>query len=303
MSVPEFETVEFISSLEHSPQPAFFRRTRAATPQPLLVHLHSWSLSYLQSSGHADILRASPHLNWNILSPDFRGPNNRPEACASPMARQDILDAVRAARQWAPVDPEKIALIGGSGGGHMSLMMCAHAPEIFKAASIWNPITDLAAWHAFSSTQDNPYAQMLEACCGGAPGDSPEADEQYHQRSPLPFLSAAAGLPIQLNVGIHDGHRGSVPVDHTLRAFNVLAQANGHPEMEIPAEAIRFIREKEAIPQTLDSGVQNFPDRNREVLFYRCAGPVELFIFEGAHDSDFPDGLPWLESSLASSAS
>lgn len=292
----DLEDRTFRSSLDDSEQPTWFLPAASNNPRPLLIHLHSWSMDYRRAGAGYALVEECRKRDWHFLSPDFRGPNQRPEACASPQARQDILDALEAAQTWGTVDSRRIYLIGGSGGGHMGLVMCAQAPRAFAAASIWNPITDLAAWHAFSTTQDNPYAQMLEASCGGAPGETAEVDEEYHRRSPLPFLSAAAGLPIQLNGGIHDGHRGSVPVNHTLRAFNVLARANGNPEQEISPEAIDYIRERETIPDNLETHPRPQLLRQKPVLFYRRAGPVELNIFEGAHDSDFPDGVKWLEN-------
>ena len=56
--------------------------------------------------------------------------------------------------------------------------------------------------------------------------------DEYRIRSPLGRLSSAAvaGVPIDLNAGIRDGHVGSVPIGHTLRAFDALAQANGAEE-------------------------------------------------------------------------
>src|SRR5699024_8470205 len=97
------------------------------------------------------------------------------------------------------------------------------------AVSAWVGISDLAEWHRFHTRTGTPsnYAKMIVASCGGAPGDSPEVDAEYRARSPIHHLSRAAGLPIDLNAGVHDGHTGSVPVAHTLRAFNVLAKANG----------------------------------------------------------------------------
>lgn len=59
----------------------------------------------------------------------------------------------------------QIFLLGGSGGGHMALLLAAKAPVRWKGGSAWAPITDLAAWH-----HDKPvYVANLAACCGGNP--------------------------------------------------------------------------------------------------------------------------------------
>ena len=167
---------------------------------PLIVFLHSWSGGFEQ--GPPWIAQAKK-MGWVLVAPDFRGPNSRPEACASDLASQDILDAVAYARRDARIDASRIYLVGGSGGGHMSLVMAARAPELWAGVSAWVPISDLAAWHAESKARKSNYDKMLEKSCGGAPGPATEAE--YRHRSPLFHLAAAAkGIPLDINTGIHD---------------------------------------------------------------------------------------------------
>ena len=79
-----------------------------------------------------------------------------------------------------------------------------------------------AAWHAFCAGKGYRYAKDVEACLGGPP--APEREAEYRKRSPLFSLAQARGLPIDIQSGIRDGHGGaSVPIDHSLRAFNALA--------------------------------------------------------------------------------
>ena len=72
------------------------------------------------------------------------------------------MDAIAYARSTTAVDARRIYLIGGSGGGHMALMMAQAAPELWAGVSAWVPISDLAAWHAFSKQQGSSYFKMLE---------------------------------------------------------------------------------------------------------------------------------------------
>ena len=132
-----------------------------------------------------------------MILPHYRGPNNNPQACASKLAIQDVLDAVDYATQHACIDRRRVYLAGQSGGGHMALMMAARAPHVWAGVSAWVPITDLAAWHT-ELTRKQAYAKQLEQICGGSPG-TPEADRQYRARSPLFHLAAARGLPIDIN--------------------------------------------------------------------------------------------------------
>jgi dipeptidyl aminopeptidase/acylaminoacyl peptidase len=159
---------------------------------PLLVLLHSWSTDYKTTGGVAEALGECRRRGWAFLSPDFRGVNDHPEACASELAVQDVLDSVNYARKRAAVDHKRIYLLGSSGGGHMALVMAERAPKVWAAVSVWVPISDLAAWYQFSKAPGSQYYQMMEECCGGPPG-TPEENRRYRQRSSLSFLSKAKG--------------------------------------------------------------------------------------------------------------
>lgn len=284
-------SVEVRSSKDGAPQRVIWWRPETAAkgsagaPVPLLVFLHSWSGGFEQ--GPPWIAQAKK-MGWALAAPDFRGPNRRPEACASDLAVQDVLDAVEYARREARIDDSRIYLVGGSGGGHMALMMAARAPHVWAGVSSWCPITDLAAWHAESSARKNNYARMLEQSCGGPPGPSTEAE--YRRRSPLFHLAAARGVPVDISTGIHDGHTGSVPVSHTLRAFNALAADSAR----IDDGLITAMVSGRSVPQALSAERQDDPERAKQVLFRRVSGNARVTIFEGGHDSESTSAVLWL---------
>ena len=58
-----------------------------------------------------------------------------------------------------------------------------------------------------------------------APGDSPALDDECRKRSPLTYLENAKDVNLHINAGIRDGHDGSVPVSHSLNAFNKVAKS------------------------------------------------------------------------------
>lgn len=283
--------VDIRSSKDGTLQKAIYWRPESAAKDqsgpavPLLVFLHSWSGGFEQGPPWID---RAKKLGWVLVAPDFRGPNNRPEACASDLASQDILDAVAYARRDARIDESRIYLVGGSGGGHMSLVMAARAPDVWAGVSAWVPIADLAAWHAESKARRNNYAKMLEQSCGGAPGPATEAE--YRRRSPLFHLAAAQGVPLDINTGIHDGHTGSVPVSHSLRAFNVLAA----PDKQVSAEDIDHMVRERKIPAALAAETQPDPERQKAVLFRRISGDVRVTVFEGGHESESDAAVLWL---------
>ena len=283
--------VDVTSTKDGSPQKVVYTQPDSAAKNlagpavPLLVFLHSWSGSIEQGPM---LVGLAKQRGWVMIAPAFRGINNNPEACASDLASQDIIDAVEYAKSHARIDTDRIYLVGGSGGGHMSLVMASRVPGLWAAVSAWVPISDLTAWHAESTARKNNYAKMIEQCCGGKPGPATEAE--YRHRSPLFHLAAAKGVPLDINTGIHDGHTGSVPVSHSLLAFNVLAA----PDKQVSVADIDFMVREQKIPTALATETQIDPERQKATLFRRASGNARVTVFEGGHDSEPTAALEWL---------
>lgn len=226
----KFTEIEVISSLDGSrEQNLFFFPSNCNEKQniPLVVCLHTWSTDRFNQF---EIIEFCKKRNWALLLPEFRGRNmpenpRAKEACASQLACQDIIDAVEFVQADYSIDQDAIFMLGGSGGGHMSLMTGAYKPEIWRAVSSWCPITDIALWHKYYGT-GNGYAPRMEACCGGIPGNSPEVDYEYAKRSPMSYLTRLA----KINLSVHHGRFDkSVPCIHTTNlaiALNALSPIN-----------------------------------------------------------------------------
>ena len=305
----EVEDIRYRSSADGTEQPAMFYAPehagkRDGQPTGLAVTVHSWSSTYDGTNG-VKFYEGAKRAGLIFVYPHFRGPNTNPEACLSPLALQDILDSIEFCKQHACVDESRIYCVGNSGGGFTSLMMAAKRPDLFRAVFPSCGISDLARWHEQSvelarrgSNNNERYAREMVAVCGGAPGSGPEVDAQYRLRSPLFALHQARGLTMHISHGIHDGHPGTgvVPVDHSLRAFNVLAEANGHPDKKLSDEQIQVFWREERVPEELADEVRDDPLYTKPVVFQRTAGPVTVTLFDGNHEILVETAYDWLAS-------
>ncbi|MEW4564477.1 prolyl oligopeptidase family serine peptidase [Bremerella sp. JC770] len=286
---------EFVSSFDRSTQPL-----RYALPpnskddkRPVLVFLHSWSSNYhLHKS---DWLRATLSRGWIFVEPNFRGPNDNPEACGSTAARADVLDSVDFAIKHLNADTHRIYLAGASGGGHMTMLMAARHPERFSAASAWVGISDLEQWYQHHSPGGVPekYAKKIAKCCGGAPGASKLVDQQYYQRSPIHWITNVGDLPLDIAAGVRDGQSGSVPFQHSVRLYNKIAQSHNDPLVS-EAEMRQLWENGElAKPQAQDTAVD--ATYGREIKLRRKTDNARLTIFEGGHEGLAEAACAWLE--------
>ena len=283
----DYETLTFTSTHDQTEQPARYYASPKSGDQPLLVLLHSWSTD-INNYNPDDWVKVAREYGWHVVVPHFRGGNFNPEACASPAARQDILDATAAVIQRYAVDTTRVYLAGSSGGGHMSMVMAAHSPQTWTAVSAWVGISNLTDWHAETKASGRKYYKDIEACAGGAPGSSPEVDAQLRARSPLFHIAAAKAIPLDLNAGVHDGHTGSVPTHHTLDAYNAVASALG--EAAIPQSTINALAQ-EIVPPEAPVVDETY---ERRIHLRETAGKCRVTIFEGGHEGLPKPACAWL---------
>lgn len=284
--------VRHASADDATGQPALFYAPKSKTPVPLLVGLHTWSADYRQANPGAQYAKWCIAKGWAFIHPNFRGPNRTPSACGSELVVKDILAAVEYAKTHANVDASRIYLVGVSGGGHAALLMAGRAPKVWAGVSAWVGISDLKAWHAECKKAKRRYARDIELSCGGAPGASEAVDRQYKQRSPLTHLAAAgkAGLPLDINVGVKDGHTGSVPVSHSLRAFNAAAA----PADRIAEKDIATIVRTAEVPTHLRRKISAREYGAKVPLMRKTSGAARVTVFKGGHEIVVPAALKWL---------
>ena len=282
-----WQSIRYTSSYDNTQQQAIIRVSKSKEPRPLLVTLHTWSFGYARTTSY--VPWAEPY-DFHMIGPDFRGANNKGNklSMGSDAAVADIVSAVEYMKKHYKVDEKRIYLIGGSGGGHMALLMAGRHPEIWAGVSAWCPISDIVAWFKFHKGRG--YGLHISQNLGGNPLKDAAIKAEAMKRSPVAYLHRAKDIPVDIATGIHDGHKGSVPVSHTLNAFNCIVSEKDR----FSAEEIAFIDAKEAIPAHLPKPEHDPSYGSRTVLLRRVSGNSRVTIFEGAHHIIGNAGVAWL---------
>lgn len=282
-STPGRHRIEVPSSADSSLQPAYvYLPPELVKSAPLAVLLHTWSFDLEQRDSTVEAEARA--RGWILLAPNFRGRNDHPQACGSPAAQQDILDAVAYVRSHYEVDGRRIYLLGLSGGGYMTMLMAARHPEPWAAASAWVGISDLRDWYRAHS--GDRYGEMMRACFGGSPDASESIDAEFRARSPLTYLSARQRVPMDLAAGRFDS---TVAVSHTLRAFQALA-----PGFVANADIDALLGSGPGLPWPTAADTASDPAFGRRIFLRRVAGPSRVTIFDGGHEWLPRAAIAWL---------
>lgn len=255
-----FKVVKIPSSFDGTAQLAYFHA--AQVPEaPVVISLHTWSGTYEQKDALAEMVVAR---GWGYLRPNFRGPNRTRDACLSAAVLADIDDAIRFAMENGNAHPEKVFVVGASGGGYAALGYYLRAREKVRAFIVWNPITDLKSWRAESLLRNPEFVKDIDLCAGG----------QFAERSPLSMVKVSEHRArLEIFAGLDDGHEGSVPISHSLHFYNRIA-APHHRLSSVDVE--RYLaRDVQSIQGEIGG---------REIYFSRDSDDVAMTIFDGGHE-------------------
>jgi len=216
---------------------------------PLLVQLHSWGGNYKEKADK--VIEPAGKRGWISICVDYRGGNTNKTACGSDLAIQDIADAVNYMCGHYKIDKKKIYLCGGSGGGHMALVMAAKRPELWAAVVSFVPISDLKKWYeemdpatdtgkAANRTKgfSNGVRQNIKSVCGGDPSKGGNPEKVCAERSPLTFIEGAKDVNLLIISGKTDN---LVPYHHGEDAYNKLVAAGSKTAKFILAEKGHYI--------------------------------------------------------------
>lgn len=273
--------VSIPSSADGKAQNAYFYKAPGSGQRPLIVSLHTWSGNYEQKD---TLVHFCISRGYHYIHPDFRGPNQKPEALGSDLVISDIDDAISYALSNAAVDPGNIHVIGVSGGGYATVLTYMKSKHQIRSFSAYAGIYNLIDWYHESLGRGNKYAGDIAAASSGDRGrlDISEAKK----RSPY-FMDTPTGLRknsrLNLYCGIHDGYTGSVPVSHTLRIYNKIVK-DFQPDASaalIPEEYTRTMLSSRSLPGMPDQGTI----LGRKIIYQNhYSDLVSITAFEGTHE-------------------
>ncbi|MGW1725625.1 prolyl oligopeptidase family serine peptidase [Streptomyces sp. NPDC002306] len=150
---------------------------------------------------------------------------------------QDQVDALQALAEDFPLDLSRVAIRGWSFGGYLAALGVLRRPDVFHAAVVGAPVTDLRLY-------DTHYQERYL----GHPAQQPEV---YRRNS----LVDDAGLvepaePARPMMIIHGLADDNVVVAHSLRLSSALLAA-GRPHEVLPLSGVTHMTPQEAVAENL----------------------------------------------------
>jgi poly(3-hydroxybutyrate) depolymerase len=107
---------------------------------------------------------------------------------------------VRDARPWLRVDADRIYAVGGSMGGHETLLMLSRKPRLLAGAVAFDSVTDFLRRYG-DFAQLGRKGQVLQALARIEVGGTPATNAQaYRVRSPSHWLEQIAGSAVPLQM-------------------------------------------------------------------------------------------------------
>ena len=167
-----------------------------------IVYIHGGPTSQSMNSFNRFVQYAA-NQGYMVLAPNYRGSTGYgkdfQQANLFDMGGgdlQDVLAGVDWIKQTGHLDPKKIAVMGGSYGGYLSMMAVTKAPEVWAAGV---PIVPFVNWFTEIENEDPVLRQSDLATMG----DLEKNKALYVERSPINFIDQVKA-PLLLLAGGHD---------------------------------------------------------------------------------------------------
>jgi dipeptidyl-peptidase-4 len=222
------------------------RDSAPATPPPAVVWVYGGPhLQYVEGSWDAMVLYPTRHYlaqaGATVIVVDNRGSAYRGMAFESAihgrLGWNEVADQAAAVRQLAArglLDLGRVAIFGGSYGGHMTILAMALEPDLFRVGVAIAPVTE---WTGYDTAYTERYL--------GQPSANAEG---YRQSSALTHAGAVRGDLLLIHGTVDE----NVHLRHSVRMVEALRSAGHDVELEtLPEQRHRTrgtaIRERERL--------------------------------------------------------
>ncbi|MEU5308542.1 prolyl oligopeptidase family serine peptidase [Streptomyces sp. NPDC021562] len=150
---------------------------------------------------------------------------------------QDQVDALQALAADFPLDLTRVAIRGWSFGGYLAALAALRRPDVFHAAVVGAPVTDLRLY-------DTHYQERYL----GDPGEQPEV---YRRNSVIDDEGLTeAAEPYRPMMIVHGLADDNVVVAHSLRLSSALLAA-GRPHEVLPLSGVTHMTPQEQVAENL----------------------------------------------------
>jgi dipeptidyl aminopeptidase/acylaminoacyl peptidase len=193
-----------------------------------IVYIHGGPTAQSMNSFNRFVQFAA-NQGYMVLAPNYRGSTGYgkefQQANLFDMGGgdlQDVLAGVDWIKQTGHLDPKKIAVMGGSYGGYLSMMAVTKAPDIWAAGV---PIVPFVNWFTEIENED-PVLQQSDLA---TMGDVVKNKALYEDRSPINFIDQIKA-PLMLLAG---GHDPRCPKSETQQVVDAIKKRGGTVEAKI----------------------------------------------------------------------
>jgi len=193
-----------------------------------IVYIHGGPTSQTVNSFNRFIQYAA-NQGYMVLAPNYRGSTGYgkefQQANLFDMGGgdlQDVLAGVDWIKQTGHLDPKKIAVMGGSYGGYLSMMAVTKAPDVWAAGV---PIVPFVNWFTEIENED-PVLQQSDLA---TMGDVVKNKALYEDRSPINFIDQIKA-PLLLLAG---GHDPRCPKSETQQVVDAIKKRGGTVDYKI----------------------------------------------------------------------
>jgi len=193
-----------------------------------IVYIHGGPTSQTMNSFNRFVQYAA-NQGYMVLAPNYRGSSGYgkdfQQANLFDMGGgdlQDVLAGVDWIKQTGHLDPKKIAVMGASYGGYLSMMAVTKAPEVWAAGV---PIVPFVNWFTEIENEDPELQQSDLATMG----DVVKNKALYEERSPINFIDQIKA-PLLL---LAAGHDPRCPKSETLQVVEAIKKRGGTVDYKI----------------------------------------------------------------------